>query len=416
MISRRRRLGEALVVLAALALVDVAVQIDRGWFELHLADGFCATRPTHLVALTMARVTLVAIAVVMVAWLRPRVGCWAARKTVTEAASSIARMLAAAVLALVVCDLGLRLKAHWHPPPPVPPAPLPPLVPDSTLGWKSAAPSTTVMMVDGKKITYAIDPDGMRAEAETDRVDWNVPSIVFGGESYTEGIGVDWRDAYPEVIERDTGIQAVPIAVHGYANDQIYLATKAALARVAKPVAVITLVLPTLLSRDLVQTRPRLVLASDGSFETAAAAPQWWLDSPVRKIAKRVFPYHDASPIQLARAIFAETKRMSEARGAFPLFVYTTWGDWCMAPSDGVPALPQRLFEGQDLHWIEVPLNPNEVDHTTYHPTPKAQRQLADAIEKALTHVLASRRSPLQATPEPPALDPTSVHGSDRSQ
>ncbi|HEX7667873.1 MAG TPA: hypothetical protein VF407_25275 [Polyangiaceae bacterium] len=382
--SRARIVAEAVGLAIAAAILDVAWCVDRGWFELHVSEPFCTQREPQLHRLLAVRLVLVAVATFVALWLRPRVGRWAVRIGGKEAFLATLRMTVAAVLALVFVDLGLRAKNHIHPPPPFPPAPLPPTQPAPHVWWASKTPSTTVMQVEGHDVTYTIDGDGFRSKTEQSTTDWNAPSILFAGESITEGIGVDVDEAYPAIVARDLGVQSVPAAVHGYANDQVYLLGKWTLARLAHPVAVVTIVVPHLLSRDVSPARERLVVGGDGSLQPREQAPSWWLDSPVRRIGLSLVPYHDDSAVGLARTIFVATAKEAEARGAYPLFVFTQWGDPCLPGDDSTPPIQGRLFDGVPVHWIDVELDPATFDRTTFHPRADGQRKLADAIEKAL--------------------------------
>ncbi|MGH7282863.1 MAG: SGNH/GDSL hydrolase family protein, partial [Polyangiaceae bacterium] len=256
--------------------------------------------------------------------------------------------------------------------------------------------SMTVMLrADDREIPYSFNASGYRAASEGPEPDPDAPSIIFAGESITEGVGVRWEEAYPAVVASDLHVQPVEAAVHGYGNDQIYWAMQKELAKLHRPIAVVTFLIPELLERDLDVTRPRLSLGADGHFVKLAPEPpmpNWWKDFPLRKIAHGLFPYHDDSPIPLARAIFTATAKEARARGAYPLFVMTNWNAPCLPPDSGNPALVQRLFAGLDVPFISVTIDPKAMELSTHHPNPSAHRVLANAIEKALIYARVAQK------------------------
>ena len=381
-----RIVAELVVASVGVACVLASWQADRGWYELHITENFCATEPRQLHALNVVRCCGLILAAILLFCVRPLVGRWAKQRSGKEAIASIARIVVATLLAVVVSDLAIRAKRHHSGPGALTPEFLPPVHAEPHLGWISNEQTTTILRADGRDISYAINAHGFRARTQSDLPNPTQPSILFAGESFAEGLGVFWKESYPALVGADLKVQTVESAVHGYGNDQAYLAMQSELQTLSHPLAVVTILVPQQLSRDLDVGRNRLVAGPDGALrvDLKSPAPTWWTDSPVRKLAHSILSYHSDSSIPLVRALIAATVQEAEARGAYPLFVMTNWGAACLPGDDETPALAQRLFHGQQAHWIEVPLDPSWVERTTYHPNPAAHRVLADAIDRAL--------------------------------
>ena len=386
----RRRVAFASIVRAslsgiALAFLLGALELDRSWFELHLTQSFCALEPVQLRRLAIVRISLALTALLLAFVVRPWLGRRAADGSARDILRERWRWGLAALLAFPAADLILRHAQHAST---LAPPALPPVQPDAFFGWGGAPSTTTILRADDRDIPYALDLNGYRAREQDEVIDPDQPTLLFGGESITEGVGVRFEESYPALVAADLDMQAALVAVHGYGDGQIHWAVERQLAVLRRPRAVVTFLIPQLLERDLDPSRPRLVLDARGSLVRVEAEPQppaWWRQSPVRRIAHGLFPYHDASPIELARAIFRATATDARARGAYPLFVLTNWGPACLPPAPGEPTLAQRIFVGLDLPWIEVKLDPEWIEHSTFHPNAKAHRVMADAIERALT-------------------------------
>ena len=374
----------------AAALLALALLLRRTWFELHLTQSFCAHEPAQLHRLQAVRVALVVVAAATA------LGPWLARRSTGSSIRSVlrasARWSTAGVLAFVAADLILR---HVHHAPMLAPPALPPVEPDAFFGWAGVPNTTSMLLADGREVPYALDLNGYRAASKDDVIDPDQPAILVAGESIAEGVGVRYEDSFAALVARDLDLELAEAAVHGYGNDQIYWALERQLAVLRKPRAVVTFLIPQLLERDLDQSRPRLALDPHGLLvrvEAAPPPPSWWKSSPLRKLAHGLFPYHDASPIDLARAIFRKTATDAKAKGAYPLFVLANWGPACLPPEPGEPALGDRIFGGLDVPWIEVKLDPAWIESSTMHPNVKAHRVLADAIERALAEAKVAEK------------------------
>ena len=89
-------------------------------------------------------------------------------------------------------------------------------------------------------------------------VDAARPTLLFTGESIIAGFGLPWDQTIPALVGASLGLQSANLAVPDYSNDQSYLRLAAELPRFQKPVAVLTLFMPSLLDRNLLSNRPHL--------------------------------------------------------------------------------------------------------------------------------------------------------------
>lgn len=380
-----RSVVDFMAIIFSIGSLALAWRLDRTWFELHLTQAFCAEDTRQLHRLAGARIALVACAPLMLFVIRPRLGRWVELSGPKASVASALRILVGIALALFVSAWILRTR-HSAEPVIAPPS-LPPVHFDPDFWWAGDASTTVTLRAGDREIPYSFNASGYRAASQSGEPDPDAPSILFAGESITEGVGVRWEEAYPAIVASDLHLQPVEAAVHGYGNDQIYWAMQKELAKLHRPIAVVTFLIPELLERDLDPTRARLSLDAGGNFVKLAPeppTPKWWKDFPLRKIAHGLFPYHDDSPIRLARAIFAATAKEAKARGAYPLFVMANWNAPCLPPESGDPSLAQRLFEGLDVPFILVTIDPNAMEKSTHHPRPSVHRVLAKAIEQAL--------------------------------
>jgi hypothetical protein len=373
--------------LVGLALVVAAVRIDREWYEVHVLVARCAVFPSEVAGFGRFRGWLAVIGVLFLAVLFPldRLLRRAERAESRPSRGAVLRVLLAVVLALGVSEAFLRWKSHGavgQRPPSL--LVLPPAHPDGRLSWVLEAPRTTVVDADGRAITYAVDAAGDRAASETDVADPSVPTVLLAGESVTFGLGVEWDETYPALVGKRLGVQTVTVAVHGYADDQIYLSTLDHLAKLERPIAVVTLAMADLLDRDVSSWRDRLTVGDDGSLVLARAQPEFLRESPLVAFVERVAPWEDDASLRVARAIFVATDRATRARGARALFVLTNFFEPCLPDASGRPSIESRLFDGLAVKHIRVDLDPSWSVKSSGHPDARAHAKLADGIVDAL--------------------------------
>ena len=110
----------------------------------------------------------------------------------------------------------------------------------------------------GRAVSYTFDAAGHRVAAPGAAVDPAQPTLIFTGESIIAGFGLAWDQTIPALVGAALGIQSANLGVSDYSNDQSYLRLAAELPRFQKPVAVMTLFMPSLLDRNLLANRPHL--------------------------------------------------------------------------------------------------------------------------------------------------------------
>jgi hypothetical protein len=379
---RRRVVVEALVVLVGLTLVACAWKADRVWFEHHVLWRYCAVDPKELARIRVGRWCCGAVGALLIVGVRPLLGGWAARRSARAIAGLAVRVVGALVLALAVSEGILRLT--WKRPPPPHPLALPESRGDARYGWVHEPSRTEILSYGAKKVTYHFDADGNRILAPDRVLDPSLPTIVVGGESTSLGLGLDYDQTFPVLLEQRLGVQTVNLSVTGYGNDQAYLRVRDELPRLAKPLAVVALVVPVQLVRNVDPFRAHRIPRDDGSLYEVSAEPTVWTDSPLRQIFAAAAGVHSDEAIRIARATFRATARDARARGAFPLFVLTHWGPPCLPDETGAPSIDRALFDDLDVEHVRADLDPAWWEAQIDHPSPRAHVAIADVIVEAL--------------------------------
>jgi 2-polyprenyl-3-methyl-5-hydroxy-6-metoxy-1,4-benzoquinol methylase/uncharacterized protein YbaR (Trm112 family) len=369
-----RAAAEIAAALAGIALIAWAWRADRSWWEEHVPVLHCATRPWQLDAARMVRAAALALGVGLVVVGRPRLADWVATD-VRRAFGAIARLAVAALLALLVSELALRLRSG--------PAGGQPDVPatraDAHLGRVLVPSRTTEVSRGGRTISFAVNGLGLRARTEDDLPDVTRPAILVMGESIAQGYAVPYEESPPYLVERATGVPTLNAAVSAYANDQVYRHMGEILDRLERPLAVVTFVVPLQIQRNVDYRRERLALEGSGELVVVPAAPRFVRELRLLDVFDRIGPHTDAA-FESARAIVAATARDVRARGAFPLFVATNFRDPCLHDGSGESSLAHRLFAGLDVVHVSVDLDPSWAVPHDGHPDLRGSRALADAI------------------------------------
>jgi hypothetical protein len=250
---------------------------------------------------------------------------------------------------------------------------------DPRLGWTLSPRRTT--NVQG--IAYAIDAFGDRAVSEGFREDPDAPAIILAGESVAYSHGLAWNDSIAARLGAMTGAQVIVTAVGGYGNDQAYLRAMDALARLHKPVAIVTFTLPVQLSRNLHDYRPRLAL-EDGAL---VAKPAVHSALQLRNLFANEFRYTSEGSLQrslaLTHAIFVATQKAAEARGAKALFVEPLFD---IAPPEVMTSLLA------DFPHAIVRLGRAQILPGDGHPNADGAKALARAIADALGYTQSQER------------------------
>jgi hypothetical protein len=246
-------------------------------------------------------------------------------------------------------------------------------------------------------VLYTTDAEGNRATSVEDKTDHDAPTILFTGESVALGWGVDQAETYPVLVGRALAVQTVNLGVTGLSSDQAYLRLREALSRFTQPVALVTLVLPLQLERNVNDRRSRLAVRG-GRLELVAQSWSPLATSPLRKF----FPYHSDEAIELTRAILRATDELARLRGARALFVLTNFGAPCLPDELGTSGLERTLFSGLGVEHVRVDITPALMIHfpKELHPGPKGHEQIANSIIGAL------RGLPIAHGPPAPSAGP----------
>jgi hypothetical protein len=375
--------------LGALLLV-FAWRADRGWSEDHMTQFFCSTGPEELRQAGVLRWIAVTLGAATLLVARPRLGRWAARAGAAAALWACVRVGGAVLMALVVGDLGLRLVQKKPPPGKKECTDAPFYRRDPTYGWGHLPQATITCSVEGHTIDYTTNAFEARTRTKDDVTDTSRPTILFAGESIAWGDGVTYDEHYATLVGAYFGVQSVNYAVGNFAADQAHLRAQEALAKLAHPIAVVTLVVPVELPRALTREERRLVLTPTGAIEPGEPSPEFIRKSPLLKLLRALVPYQGDGAVDIARAALEATARAARARGAYPLVVFTpfNYGRPCEPGPDGQPRIAHRLLDGADLPVVSVDIDPAwSIDQ---HPDARGHRKIAEAIERALTQANAA--------------------------
>ncbi|WP_394842851.1 hypothetical protein LZC95_37985 [Pendulispora brunnea] len=317
-------------------------------------------------------------------------GRWAARHSHGELIGAVARIGVAIALSVGVSELILRWKMNMSPT--SAPVEVPATHADARYGWRYDAPHSNYNIVmNGHVVPVAINARGERARTENDLPELSQPTIVFVGESVVLGLGITYEESFPALVGEALGVQIANLAVHAYGDDQSYVRLHDALPDFEHPIAVVQLVFEDLLERNVERERTHLRLQDDGTFVSIPRTPRedrWRLSL----LAERLARYQSDEAIEVARTTYRAMVSMAKARGAVPLIVLTNYQGPCLPDETGAPSLERILFEGQNLPYIRVDLDPSWI-LPNGHPDARASRRLAEAVQAALAPKLPELRA-----------------------
>lgn len=385
----RRRLAVALAWGPAV-LLFIFVVVDRpSWVELHAHSDRCIRSPGTLSIFNFARFVAALAAVAWLIGFRNRAAGWALRPS---SLSTLVRCLVALILALGVSEVLLRKPWH-HQKPSTAGCDFCPLTdPDPVRLWKLKPSSEHVWRVGGVDVHYAIDAEGNRARATDTKRDHDRTTIFVAGESIAMAMAVPYEQSYAALLEDDLRVQVVDTGVHGYDMSQGYERLVEAMDPYTHVAAVVFLFVPAEAEREELEDRPHLRPEGDG-LRLVEPPPAWVRNIQLRQLFERI--YHDDGEIKGMRALARKIGEISVAKGAFPLFVTTNFGQPCIDVAGERPAIFRLLFDEQKLARIHVALAQSDTLHDDPHPGPHGHRILADAIEAALSdHGLVIRARP----------------------
>ena len=201
-------------------------------------------------------------------------------------------------------------------------------------------------------------------------------TIVIAGESFAFGYKLPWAESIAGQLEAQSGVDAVNLAVEGYSSAQAYLRLKRELPRVAHPVAVVTVFLPTVFKKMLDRNRPHL-----------DAALQW--HAPAHPLLMAVLgrwlvPYSSTAEIEeavaTARAVLRAGAMLAQERGAIPL----TLVPQVLPETPAVAALRRHILDDAGIPYVLVPLERAWHVPDDRHPDARGDRAMAEAVLAAL--------------------------------
>jgi hypothetical protein len=361
------------------ALVAAAVGADGRWFEEHWLSSYCTRSAVTPSLEATARLLAAGSGVALVTLARPRLALWVSGRTPGEVVRRCGAIVLAVALSLVVSDAVLRLRQSQRSRSEE--AFLPPMTTDARGNYTPVALQTKDVTFGERVVHYSIDAAGNRAASCDHATDPNAPTVLFTGESVGIGWGVAYQKSYPALVAAALGVQAVNVSVAGFANDQAYLRARTALAKLAHPIAVVTVAVAEQLERNVNPVRDHLALSSDGRLELAPASTSPWATSPLRKIG-----YHTSEAIPLTRAILQATADLARSREAIPVFLWTNYGQPCDLTDRATSLLEEQLFSGIGAAHLRVDIAPDQTIHgaADAHPDERGHQALARAVLNTL--------------------------------
>jgi len=367
----RRRLTEAAVAGLGVALIAAAVAAGQGWWDRHFMPVFAIDLSTMVAAEQAVRGLIALAGAALALVLRRPIAAALTRATFGGAA----RILLAVVLALGASEIILRS----HPPHAVDADPLerePRRQADPWLGWEFVPARSLVAEEAGRRVPYSFDAAGHRVSAAGAAVDVGRPTLLFTGESIITGFGLAWEETIPVRVGAMLGIQSANLAVSDYSNDQSYLRLAAELPRYREPLAVVTLFMPRLFDRNLLDNRP--LLAKGLAWQPVVR--HWRLAA----LLHMLLPYRSSAAVELGITRTRDSLRalvdLARARGAVPLIVVPQFGPERRTEE----TLRHRILDETGLPYVHVRLDPSWHLPGDLHPDPRAAQAIASAIAARL--------------------------------
>jgi len=357
------------------SLLVWAVRADAAWFDRHFAPSFHDARDVQLRTLLIVRLAAALAGVVALTAGRRLAGSVFARITFVRGLALAAPTMAAALLALGAGELILRRSPTLEIQK-IDPRREPLRRPDPQLGWDYAPGRIGRGAPAGSMIAYALDAAGFRVARADAPVDPARPTILFAGESFILGQGLQWPETIPAQVEAATGLQSANLGVEGYATDQSYLRLRRAWPAFQRPQAVVFLFMPQIFSRNLDVDRPHLT----PGLVLAPAQRR----SRLAQVLRRAVPYRTEGEmdrgVAMTRAVLASAAAMARDRGAAFLVVVPQPRPESPAES----ALRRRVLDAASLPYVVVPMDPSWRLPRNRHPNARGAQAIAQAILRGL--------------------------------
>jgi hypothetical protein len=164
--------------------------------------------------------------------------------------------------------------------------------------------------------------------------------------------------------------------VSDYSNDQSFLRLAAELPRFRQPVAVVTLFMPSLFDRNLLDNRPRLA----AGHISQPADHSWRLAALLRWLV----PYRSTAVVEQGVTRTRDSLRalvdLARSRNAAPLIVVPQFG----AESATDEMLRRRILDDAGLPYVNVKLDPSWHLPGDTHPNSRGAQAIAIAVAERL--------------------------------
>ena len=347
-----------------------AIVANQRFLDRHFVPSFFLPRHWYVVLETFGRVVIGAVGLWLMACVRSRAGRFA-----TGSPARALHVVIATVLALGATNLMLR-RVHLRPAEWLSAEDEPRRQAEPRLGWTWVPQRTGHKNIGGRVIDYAIDPAGYRVRHVDEPVDFNLPTILFTGESVMFGEGLTYEESIPAQVSMMMGLQTANLAVHGYGNDQAYLRLQTELPNFRRPVAVVSLFMTAPFGRNLDQDRPHI-----GPGLVWLPAQQ---HSRLSSLAKLIVPYRADKTVERGVTVTREVLRAStelvRAHGAMPLLVVLQFGP----EEQPEQALRRRVLDDAGISYVFVGIDSSWRLPWDRHPNARAARGIAAAITNEL--------------------------------
>lgn len=364
------------VGLAGVLLVGLALAAGRTWADRHVLPTFTWPRSVQMHIILALRIGVGLVGLLLLAIVRPRVARAIREGRGLRLLGSTLSILIALAASVGVAEAVLRSR-QWHSVQERWDSKEPRRRPDLRYGWSYLPSHKGSSAHGGRLIHYATDSFGYRAPSPSDRLDFDRPTIVFGGESIAYGYGLEYEESAPARLEAMTGIQTANVAVNAFGTDQAYLRLRSELPRFSKPVAVVILFTPFLLDRNL--DRDRMHLDARLRWHRAETPPL-----RLAELARRFLRYRSeariAEGVTMTRNVLRATVELARSRGAKAIILVPEY-----VPEDPLErSIRRRVLDEAGLPYVFVPLDPAWQIPGDRHPDPRGARAMAAAVAKAL--------------------------------
>jgi hypothetical protein len=365
-----RLIIEIAVVSIGIALLALACAANHQWLDRHFLPSFVVSRRAFVLIASLVRAVTAMLGLAL-ALVGPRIGRFVARTPLGRLTADVGSIVLAITLALGTSELVLR-RTFGHAAEERPADEEPLRHRDPRLSWLFVPARTGREKIGGRWIEYAFDPAGYRVRRADLPVDPDRPTIVFTGESVMVGYGLTWQESVPAQVEDILGTQCANVSVNGFATDQAYLRLLAELPRFRRPVAVVSLFMPTLFDRNLDDDRPHL----GPGLVWLPGVYQWRL-AAIRDI---MLPYRSSEAIERGISVTSEVLRatvnLARARGAVPLILVPEF----MPEDPTEQVLRRRILDEPGLPYVRVSLDSSWHVPGDSHPDARAAHAMAVAI------------------------------------